>query len=157
MGNVSIERALCDLGSRMSLMPLSMCKKLDLGEMRPATVTLQLADHSLKYPRGVLEDVLIKVGDLHVSVDLVILEMEKDTHTPIILRRPFLAIVGCRIDEKNRKLSFDVGNDHVEFNSFKASKFPSISDECHRSDMIDNLLKEEATDYVSNFHLRNVS
>ena len=49
-------------------------------------------------------------------------------HTPIILGRSFLATAACRIDVKNDKLSFDVGDDHVEFNLFKASKFPSISD-----------------------------
>ena len=72
---------------------------------------------------GSLEDVLIKVGDLYVPVDFVILEMEEDTQTPIILRRLFLATAGCNIDVKNGTLSFDVGNDHVEFNILKVAKF----------------------------------
>jgi len=59
-----------------------------------------LADHSLKYPLGIFEDVLMKVGDLYIPVDFVILEIEENTRTPIILRRPFLATVGCRIDVK---------------------------------------------------------
>jgi len=117
IGNVSINHALCDLGSSVSLMPLSMC--LELGEIRHTTISLQLADRFVKYPVGVLKDVPIKVEKLYVSVDLVILEMEEDAYTPIILGRPFLATVGCRIDMKNSKLPFDVGDDHVEFNLFK--------------------------------------
>jgi len=91
----------------------------------------------MKYPVSILEDVPIKVGDLYVPVDFVILKMEENTRTPIILGRLFLTTAGCRIDIKNGKLSFDVANDHVEFNMFKASKFPSISDECHMIDVID--------------------
>jgi len=81
---------------------------------------------------GVLEDVPIKLGDLYVLVDFVILEIEEDTRTPIILGRPFLAITRCRIDVKNDKLSLNVGDDHVEFNLFKAFKFPSIFDNAIR-------------------------
>jgi len=53
---------------------------------------------------GVLEDVAIKVGDLYVSIEFVILEIKEDSHTPVILRRPFLVIIGRRIDVKNGKL-----------------------------------------------------
>jgi len=56
---MSIERALCDLESSASLMPPSLCEELDLGEMRPTIISLQLANCSVKYPMGVLEDVLI--------------------------------------------------------------------------------------------------
>ena len=60
IGNAIFERALCDLGASINLMPLSIFKRLGLGEARPTTVTLQLADRSLKHPRGVIEDVLVK-------------------------------------------------------------------------------------------------
>jgi len=50
-----------------------------------------------------------------VPVDFVILEMEEDTRTPIILRRPFLATTGFHIDVKNGKSAFDVGDDGVQF------------------------------------------
>ena len=89
---------------------------------------------------GILENVPIKVGDLYVLVNSVILEIEEDTRIPIILGRPFLATARCRIDVKNGKLSFEVGDDHMEFNLFKASKFPSISDECHMIDVVDSLV-----------------
>ncbi|KAJ8755138.1 hypothetical protein K2173_018936 [Erythroxylum novogranatense] len=140
IGKVTIERVLCDLGSSVSLMPLSLCRKLDLGELTPTTVALQLADHSVKYSVGVLEDVPIKVGNLYVPVDFVILEMEEDTRTPIILGRPFLATAGCQIDMKNGKLSFEIGEDCVQFDISKATKFPSLSDDCCRIDIVDSIV-----------------
>ena len=69
MVNVCVDSIFCDLGSSVSLMPLSMCKNLDLGEMRPTTISLKLADRSLKCLVSVLEDVPIKIGDLYVLVD----------------------------------------------------------------------------------------
>ena len=82
--------------------------------------------------------------------------MEEDMRTPIILGRPFLATAGCRIDVKNGKLSFDVGDEHVEFNLFKASKFPSISDECNMIDVVDGLIWETVSNVVSNDSLEHV-
>jgi len=126
IANVCIDCVLCDLGSSVSLIPLSICEKLDLGEMRPITTSLQFADHSMKYTVAVLKDAPIKVGDLYVPIDYKILEIEEDTRTPIILGRPFLATAGCHIDVNNGKLSFDVGGDHVDFNFFKPSKFTFV-------------------------------
>jgi len=150
IGNVPINRALSDLGSSVSMMPLSICEKVELREMRPTIISLQLAYHSVKYYVGILEDVPIKVGDLYVLVDFVILEIEEDTRTPIILGRPFLAITEYHIDMKNNKLSFCVGDDYIEFNLFKASKFPLTSDECHMINAVDDLIWETVSNLDSN-------
>ena len=64
IGNAIFERPLCDLGASINLMPLSIFKRLGLGEARPTIVTLQLADRSLKHPRGVIEDVLVRLTSL---------------------------------------------------------------------------------------------
>jgi len=156
IGNVTINRALCDLGLSVRLMLLSLCEKLKLGELRSTTISLQLADHSVKYPVGISEDVPIKVGDLYVSVDFVTLEMEEDTRTPIILGRPFLATTGCRIDVKNGTLTFDVGDVHMEFNLLRAAKFPSISNECNKINMVDSLIRETASNIDSNDPLEHL-
>jgi len=74
-----INRVLCDLGLSISLMPLSLCEKFELEELRPPTISLQLAKHFVKYPVGILEDVPIKVRDLYVPVDFMILKMQEDT------------------------------------------------------------------------------
>ena len=81
--------------------------------------------------------------------------MEVDNHTLIVLGRLFLATVGYRIDVKNGKLPFDIGGDHVEFNLFKALKFPSISDVFHIIDVISTLVSDEVTNYVPSDHLEH--
>jgi len=101
IGNVAINCALSDLGSSVSLMPLSLCGKLELGELRPTTISLLLAGRFVKYPVGILEDVPIKVGNLYVPVDFVILKMKEDTRTPIILGRSFFG--HCRVPHRCKK------------------------------------------------------
>jgi len=81
IGNVSIDKALCDLGSSVSLMPYTIFKRLGLGELTPTGISLQLANRSIKYPMGILEDVSIKVGDFYVPMDLVALDMDEDCRT----------------------------------------------------------------------------
>ena len=92
IGSLNDTRALCDLGASINLLPLSIYRKLDIGEVQPNTITLQLANRSLAYPRGIVEDVLIRVDKFIFPVDFVVLGMEEDSEIPIILGRPFLAI-----------------------------------------------------------------
>ncbi|GKF66849.1 reverse transcriptase domain-containing protein, partial [Tanacetum coccineum] len=58
--------ALADLGASINLMPLSIWKKLSLPELTPTRMTLELADRSITRPKGVVEDVFVKVGKFHV-------------------------------------------------------------------------------------------
>ncbi|XP_073138298.1 uncharacterized protein [Henckelia pumila] len=58
IGGATVNRALCNLGASTNLMPLSIYRSLEFGKVKPTTITLQLADRSLTYPRGVVEDVL---------------------------------------------------------------------------------------------------
>lgn len=61
IGKVSVVNALGDLGASISLMPYSMFKRLDIGDLTPTTISLRLADRSSRLPKGILEDVPIKV------------------------------------------------------------------------------------------------
>ena len=56
---ISVEKALLDLGASVNLLPYSMYKQLGLGELKPMSITLSLADRSIKIPKGTIEDVLI--------------------------------------------------------------------------------------------------
>ncbi|XP_062114131.1 uncharacterized protein LOC133825164 [Humulus lupulus] len=87
IGNFQCERALCDLGASINLMSLSIYRKLGLGEARPTTVTLQLADRSVKHPRGIIEDVLVKLDKFFSHADFIVLDMKEDEDVPIILER----------------------------------------------------------------------
>ena len=88
---MTFSRALCDLGASMSLMPHFICKKLQVRDLKPTTISLHLADRSVKYPMGILEDVPLQVGKFFIPCDFVVMEMEEDSRIPIILGRPFLA------------------------------------------------------------------
>ncbi|XP_062106027.1 uncharacterized protein LOC133817500 [Humulus lupulus] len=85
IGNFHCERALFDLGARINLMSLSVFKRLGLGEARPTTVTLQLADCPVTHSRGIIEDVIVKVDKFIFPADFIVLDMEEDEDVPIIL------------------------------------------------------------------------
>ncbi|XP_057999070.1 uncharacterized protein LOC131177911 [Hevea brasiliensis] len=108
IGALNIDRAFCDLGASMSLLPLSICKKLKLGELKPTTISVQLADRSIKYPIRILKNILLKVGKFFILVDFIVLDMEEDVKIPVILERPFLTTVGANIDVKNGRLTLKV-------------------------------------------------
>ncbi|XP_058003682.1 uncharacterized protein LOC110666781 [Hevea brasiliensis] len=101
ISNMKIDKAFCDLGASVNLMPLSICQKLGVGELKPTIISLQLADRSVKYPISILENIPIKMGKFLIPVDFVVLEMEEDIQILIILGRPFLATAKTIIDVKN--------------------------------------------------------
>ena len=88
-----------------------------MGNWKSTTISLQLADRSIKYPIGILEDVLLQVGKFFIPCDFMVVEMEEDSRISIMLGRPFLATAGAIIDVKNDKLSLKVGDEKVEFSS----------------------------------------
>ncbi|XP_038889677.1 uncharacterized protein LOC120079535 [Benincasa hispida] len=98
IGGLDVGHALCDLGASINLMPLSIFKKFGMGEAQSTSVTLQLADRTIKYPEGKIEDVLVKVDNLIFPTDFIILDYEADREVPIILGRPFLATRKVLID-----------------------------------------------------------
>ena len=98
IGGFEIQKALCDSGASINLMPLSVARKLSLGELTPTTVTLQMADRKMAKPEGIIEDVLVKVGKFVFPVDFIILDIEEDSQFPLLLGRPFLATGAALID-----------------------------------------------------------
>ena len=106
----------------MNLMPYSMYKQLGLGELKPTNITLSLADRSIKIPKGIVEDDLVKIDKFYYPVDFVGLNTKpianEPNHVPIILGRPFLAtanaIINCRIG----LMQLTFGNMTLELNIF---------------------------------------
>ena len=137
IGNAVFERALCDLGVSINLMPWSIFKKLNLGEARPTTVTLQLVDRSLTHPRGIIEDVLVKVDKFIFPTYFIILDMQEDKEVPIILGRPFLATGRAMIDVQKGELRLRVQEEEVTFNVFNAIQHPHDTDSCFEVDMLE--------------------
>ena len=103
IGGTCVEKASFDLGGSVNLLPYSVYKQLGLGELKPTTITLSLADRSVKIPKGNVEDVLVQVDKFYYPVDFIVLDTEPvavgANYVPIILGRPFLAtsnaIINC--------------------------------------------------------------
>ncbi|KAL0444740.1 UNVERIFIED_CONTAM: hypothetical protein Slati_2196700 [Sesamum latifolium] len=98
IGNTDFDKVLCDLGASVNLMLYSIFEKLGMHELTTTIIILQLADRSIKYPRGIVDDVLIKVGKFIIPVDFIVLDMEEDKNMPLILGRSFLATSRALID-----------------------------------------------------------
>ncbi|KAL5573651.1 hypothetical protein UlMin_023248 [Ulmus minor] len=143
IGNQYFGKALCDLGASINLMPMSIFKKLGIGEARPTTVSLQLADISIAHPEGKIEDVLVKVDKFIFPVDFIVLDYEADLEVPIILGRPFLATGRTLIDVQKGELTMRVQDEHVTFNVFQSMKFPSDMEECSVISLADSLVAEQ--------------
>ena len=105
IGGTCIDKALLDLGDSVNLLPYSVYKQLCLGELKPTNITLSLADRSVKIPKGIVEDVLVKVGKFYYLVYFVVLDTELiasgPNHVQIILGRPFLATANAIINFQN--------------------------------------------------------
>ncbi|XP_030494783.1 uncharacterized protein LOC115710563 [Cannabis sativa] len=119
ISGLKFEKSLCNLWASINLMPLSVFKKLDTGEVKPTTISLQLADRSFTYRRGIIEDVIIKVGKLVFPVDFVVLDMEEDKDMPLILGRPFLATGGALIDVRRGHLTLSANDEEIKFDICK--------------------------------------
>ena len=124
IGNRVSGKALCDLGASINLMPLLLFKRLKLGEPKSTTISLQLADRSYQHPRGIIENVLVKVGKFVLPTDFVILVMEEDDSVPIILGRPFLATGKAQINVQEGELKLRVQGDEITFHVFQPMKHP---------------------------------
>ncbi|XP_070667588.1 uncharacterized protein [Malus domestica] len=137
IGNSDFKRDLVDLGASINLMPYYVFQRLGQGEINPTSVILQLADRSVAYPRGIIEDLIIKVDNLYLPADFVVLDMDEDLQTPIILGRPFMATARTLIDVESRTLTLRVQDQSVVFNLFEATKQLAEKLDCMRVDVLD--------------------
>ena len=133
IGGFEFQKALCDSGASINLMPLFIAKKLSLGELTPTTITLQMADRTMVKPEGVIEDVLVKVGKFIFPVDFIILNMEEDSQVPLLLGRPFLATGANLIDMQKGVLTLRVGEEAADFNLLQSLKNLDIDREDYKS------------------------
>ncbi|XP_073046163.1 uncharacterized protein [Primulina eburnea] len=140
IGGSHCSKALCDLGASINLMPFSIFRKLELGKVKPTTITLQLADRSLTYPRGIVEDVLVKVDKFIFPADFVILDMEEDHDAPLIFGRPFLATGRALIDVQKGELTLRVGGEEVMFNIYHAMKGSNEVSTCKSINVINSCM-----------------
>ncbi|PHT46147.1 hypothetical protein CQW23_15305 [Capsicum baccatum] len=141
IGSLDFAKALCDLGASINLMPLSIYKKLGLGDPTPTNMRLVMGDRSVKRPVGILNDVLVKVSSFIFPADFVILDCKEDSEVPIILGRPFLATGSVLIDMKDNELLFRINDEVVRFDICKAMKQPSDMNELSVADVHQEYMK----------------
>ncbi|XP_062103799.1 uncharacterized protein LOC133814912 [Humulus lupulus] len=103
----------------------------------------KLADRSLAYPDGKIQDVLVKVDKFIFPVDFIVLDYEADREVAIILGRPFLATGRTLIDVQKGELTMRVQDEQVTFNVFKAMRFPDEVEECSVVSVVDSLALKE--------------
>ena len=94
-------------------MPYKLFQKLGMGELKPTSITLQLADQLNRHPKGIIEDVLIEVNKWIFSVVFVVLDIDDDVEVPLILRRPFLRMAKALIDMDEEEMMLRVGDETV--------------------------------------------
>ncbi|GJS06628.1 putative reverse transcriptase domain-containing protein [Tanacetum coccineum] len=98
INNVYFDNALVDLGASVSVVPLSTYLNLGLGELARTKLTVELADRTVKYPKGIAKNVLVGIGKFVFPIDFIILDMPEDIKGPLMIRRPFLSTARAKID-----------------------------------------------------------
>ncbi|XP_070041358.1 uncharacterized protein [Nicotiana tomentosiformis] len=144
-------KALCDLGESINLMPYSIFKTLGIGQPRPTSMILQMAEHTMKRPLGVIEDILVRVDKFILPADFVILDCEADYEVSIILGRPFLATGTALCDIEARELTFRVGDEKVVFHVCKSMWQPNSNATINVGDMLEAVLVNFGDDEMDGF------
>ena len=144
LGNSKLRHALVDLRVSVNLLPYSVYVDLGLGELEPTNITLQLADRSVKIPRGMVKDVLVQVDKFYFPMDFVVLDTQpvvnQGTQFPVILDRPFLATANAIIHCRGGLMTLSFGNMTVNLNIFNVIKGMGDEDEVCEVNMVDSMV-----------------
>ncbi|XP_048226271.1 uncharacterized protein LOC125368724 [Ricinus communis] len=138
--------ALADLGASINLMPSSLFEELGLStsKLTPTRMSIQLANGTVKYPKGIIEDVLVKVNKFIFPMDFVVMDVNGESDVPLILGRPFLATSKALIDVSSGKLELRVDDESITFDLTKSLRYPYAHDGTVCSiDFIDDIMESQ--------------
>ncbi|CAM8959639.1 unnamed protein product [Rhodiola kirilowii] len=130
IGGIIIHHALCDLDASVSIMSYSLYPKLNLGDLCPTNISIRLADHSCRLPKEILKEVPVKVKNIYIPADFIVLEISEDIDIPIILGRPFLYMAKVVIDMDRGSIALRVDSERVVFYLPDMCKTPSLLADC---------------------------
>ncbi|GKE95615.1 retrovirus-related pol polyprotein from transposon TNT 1-94 [Tanacetum coccineum] len=85
INNICFDKSLVDLGASVSVMPFSTYTNLGLGDLTHTRMTIELADRTIKQPKGIATNVLVRIGKFVFPIDFVILDIPEDGDIPLIL------------------------------------------------------------------------
>jgi hypothetical protein len=152
IGEHKIETALLDLGASVNLLPYSVFQSLNLGELKPTSVTLLLADRSVKIPRGIVEDMLVQVDKFIYPMDFIVLDtqpIEACNSFPVILGRLFLATSNALINCRNGLMKLSFENMTLEMNIFNICKQPGDDNDLQEVDIIEEIVYDQLESTLS--------
>ncbi|KAL7604989.1 hypothetical protein Lser_V15G15101 [Lactuca serriola] len=104
-GNNTKTYALADSGASINLMPFSFSQKLNLPDLKATRMTIHMANRSVTHPRGIAEDILVKIGKFIFPIDFVVMDMKEDNNVPIILGCHLLNTARALVDIRKSKLA----------------------------------------------------
>ena len=152
VGNSKLEHAIVDLEASVNLLPYSVYVEQGLGELEPTNITLQLANRSVKIPRGIVKDVLVQVDKFYFLVDFVVLDTQpmvnQGTQFPMILGKAFLATANAIIHCRGGLMTLSFGNMTVNLNIFNVIKEIRDDEDVSEVNMIDSVV-QNYVDHVS--------
>ncbi|KAK5838679.1 hypothetical protein PVK06_007414 [Gossypium arboreum] len=142
IGSLDVNNTLADLGASINVMPYKMFKELGLGKPKQTRMSIQLADKTIRFPRGIIEDVLVKIDKFIFPVDFIVLDIEEDSNTPLILGRPFLATAKTIIDVGTGELTLCLGDETITIQARNSGNTSEIEgDRLNHSTKTDNIVQ----------------
>ncbi|GJZ18985.1 reverse transcriptase domain-containing protein [Tanacetum coccineum] len=140
--------ALTDLGTSINLMPLFVWKQLSLLELTSTRMTLELADRSVAHPKGVAEDVFVKVGKFYFPADFIVVDYDVDPRVPLILGRHFLRTARALIDVYGEELTLRVDDEAITFKVGQTSRYSRNYETVNQVNVIDIACEEYAQEVL---------
>ena len=135
-----------DLGASVNLLPYSVYVNLGLGELEPTNITLQLADRSVKIPKGIVKDVLVQVDKFYFPLDFFVLDTQpmvnQGTQFPVIFGRPFLATANAIIHCRGGLMTLSFWNMTINLNIFNVIKGMGDEDEVCEVNNVDYFVQK---------------
>ncbi|XP_021621487.1 uncharacterized protein LOC110621518 [Manihot esculenta] len=145
IGKVGVKKAMCDLGASIKVISLSIYQSLNVGSLKETGVVIQLANRSIIYPEGVLEDVLVQVGNLVFPVNFYMVYMDDDRSfntSDLLLGRPFLTIARTKIDVFDGMLTIEFDGKIIKFNVYDSMKYLNDFSNVCGVDIIEPLVQQ---------------
>nr|GEV41032.1 hypothetical protein [Tanacetum cinerariifolium] len=111
---------------------------------------MELADRSITHPKGVADDVFVKVGKFHFPTDFIVVDFEADPRVPLILGRSFLRTGRALIDVYREEITLRVNDESITFNLNQTMRYSLTYDDTsvNRVDVIDIACEEFMQDVL---------
>ncbi|XP_024006535.1 uncharacterized protein LOC112083043 [Eutrema salsugineum] len=151
---MTFERSLCDLGSSINMMPLSVAKRLGYHTFQPTKISLILVDRSVRQPEGVLVDVSVMIGENCIPTDFVVLELEREPNDPLILGRPLFSYAGAILNVSEGKIDLHLGSLIMQFDMNKILGKPTLDGRICWIDELDEITEEVYEEFLLNDPLK---